>query len=52
MQPSYEELAELARICARRSRLAESETIANELWRLAKATKKERLNLTTARCQI
>jgi hypothetical protein len=35
MQPSYEDLAELARICARHSRLAGSKTVANELWRLA-----------------
>ena len=36
MQQSYEDLAELARICARHSRLAASETVTNELWRLAK----------------
>ena len=36
MQPDYKDLAELALICARHSRLAESESVAGELWRLAK----------------
>jgi hypothetical protein len=36
MQPTYKDLAELALICARHSRLAENESVANELWRLAK----------------
>jgi hypothetical protein len=36
MHPNYKDLAELALICARHSRLAQSESVANELWRLAK----------------
>ena len=36
MQPNFADLAELAVICARRSRLVETESTANELWRLAK----------------
>ncbi len=35
MQPNVKDLVELAAICARRSRLVESESTANELWRLA-----------------
>ncbi len=33
---SCEELAELARICARNARLATSKAVASELWRMAK----------------
>ena len=36
MQLNFADLAELAVICARRSRLVETESTANELWRLAK----------------
>jgi hypothetical protein len=35
MQPSYEDLAELAKICAWHSRISERETAAGELWRLS-----------------
>ena len=36
MQPNFADLVELAVICARRSRLVETESTAKELWHLAK----------------
>ncbi len=33
---TYDELVELARLCARNSRIATSREVADELWRMAK----------------
>jgi hypothetical protein len=33
---TYDELVELARLCARNSRIATSRDVADELWRMAK----------------
>jgi hypothetical protein len=33
---NYEDLVELARLCARNSRIATSRDVADELWRMAK----------------
>ena len=56
---NYDDLVELARLCARNSRIATSRDVADELWRVAKEYQAQAAKLgvlaelgTNRRCQI
>jgi hypothetical protein len=42
---TYDDLVELARLCARNSRIATSRDVADELWRMAREYQAQAANL-------
>jgi hypothetical protein len=45
---TYDDLVELARLCARNSRIATSRDVADELWRMAREYQAQAANLGSA----